>query len=117
VSAFDHNQDNELFFYLFSVLEVILLSFTLTERYLFLRKEKEQSQREIIQYQQRMLEESREKERLKETLNQELETLVDQRTAELQQASEQLRQQAQVITEMNKCSRRTTASFRSSSCW
>ena len=102
ISAFDHNQDNELFFYLFSVLEVILLSFTLTERYLFLRKEKEQSQREIIQYQQRMLEESREKERLKETLNQELETLVDQRTAELQQASEQLRQQAQVITEMNK---------------
>ncbi len=102
VSLFDHGQDNELFFYLFSILEVILLSFTLTERYLFLRKEKEQSQREIIQYQQRMLEESREKERLKETLNQELETLVDQRTAELQQASEQLRQQAQVITEMNK---------------
>jgi hypothetical protein len=102
ISLFDHGQDNELFFYLFSILEVILLSFTLTERYLFLRKEKEQSQREIIQYQQRMLVESREKERLKETLNQELETLVDQRTAELQQASEQLRQQAQVITEMNK---------------
>ncbi len=102
MSLFEHNQDNEVFFYLFSILEVILLSFTLTERYLFLRKEKEQSQREIIQYQQRMLEESREKERLKETLNQELETLVDQRTAELQQASEQLRQQAQVITEMNQ---------------
>jgi hypothetical protein len=102
VSLFDHGQDNELLFYLFSILEVILLSFTLTERYLFLRKEKEQSQREIIQYQQRMLEESREKERLKEMLNQELETLVDQRTAELQQASEQLHQQARVITEMNK---------------
>lgn len=101
ISDYELGQDNDFLFFIFTALEVIMLSIALSERYIQLKKENERSHLETIKYQEMALAESKEKEQLKEMLNRELETMVAQRTAELRIANETLREQAEEIEQIN----------------
>jgi two-component system, sensor histidine kinase LadS len=76
------------------IMEMMFLSFAISDKIKLLRVEKEQAQLEIIAQLQ-------ENQKLKDSLNQELEEQVKLKTKELVQANQQLARQADEITAMN----------------
>lgn len=99
--SYDQHQDSAIFFVLFSIIEVIFFSITLSQRIVKLRKEKEISQKNEIEYQSKLLASAKEKEVLQNQLTNELEKLVEKRTEELNKANQLLKIQAEEIEKMN----------------
>ena len=94
-------QRNGSLFFMFSTLEIIFLSFTLSERFITMKKEKELNQQKLIENQLQLLEIAKENEILQLNYYSNLEKLVEQRTSELHEANEQLKLHTSEILRMN----------------
>lgn len=94
-------RDDIPFLFNTGLIEVFLLSYAISERFLILKKEKDAEQQKALEFQQQMLEKSKETQALKDKLNQELELLVAERTDELEKMNATLQQQAEEISRMN----------------
>lgn len=86
-----------MFFFIFSTIEILLFTLSLTDRILTLRKNRELEQAKTIELQNEII--SREKENLilKEQYSLHLEDLVEQRTLEIKEANQKLLEQANQI--------------------
>lgn len=95
-------QDMNYLLFNSSILEIIFLSFALSEKYLELKREKEQEHEKTIEAQKSALEKAAENQQLKDQLNSKLEQLVAEKTTELQESNNKLKEQAEEITVLNE---------------
>lgn len=90
-------------FFLFSnLLETLLFSYALSERFVVIKSEKELEQRKTIASQDLLLKQAAFHQELKDNMNKNLEIQVKERTLELAQVNEFLEIQAQEIEKMNQ---------------
>ena len=92
-SFFYYDGSNSMFFYLFSIFEVILFTLSLTDRIITLRKNKELENLKTIELQNQNL-------LLKEEYSMHLEELVEQRTNEIKVANVKLLEQERQINKL-----------------
>lgn len=88
------------FYFLFTLFEVIIFSYMMSQRFVEMKNNKEKEQQKTIEIQKIVIEKEIENSTLKENINKQLEIQVAERTQELQIANEALEEKAEEIKKM-----------------
>lgn len=89
-------------YFFFTMLEILLFSYSLSDRFLDMKKNSDKIQLQTIEYQKEIIDKEKENSQLKDKVNSELELLVTERTKELSLANKQLKVQSEEISSMNE---------------
>lgn len=89
-------------YFFFTMLEILLFSYSLSDRFLDMKKNSDKIQLQTIEYQKEIIVKEKENSLLKDKVNSELEQLVTERTKELSFANKQLKVQSEEISSMNE---------------